>query len=407
MKLASHLVAFVVCSLLVACPVLDDDDDVDIPGLDDDDDDAVEAPWAGCRSEPGDPDADRVVLVALPYDEDGGQTDQWAAMTLASDATMTDDGARLTAGRASFGDVAFTPDGAVAVAANDDGSLSWFAVDEGGAVTVVEAGLSGDFYASRVVMEPTGEAVWVIDGNWINNGGGLYRVPIDCSDGSPGEAELFVESKLAADLLFDAARDDRALVVALDVPGCGVGDEAALLPFPEMDGALVGADAFGDDEASFSDATMTADGRFALIGDWSAWSGIPNRVGVVELTDDGLVSSTVLPDVYDPAALVASPFDDAVLAVSGYGDAVFVISYDAGAGEFAFVGEPTYVGQSPQLPGSAALVARGALEGLVLVAENQGVRGVRFDGAGGVVDLGLLVEGNGMPAITGALGVQP
>ena len=387
--------------VVVACPAPADDDSVDIPPLDDDD------AWVGCRSELRDADADRVVLVALPYDAGGGQAGGWAAMTLGADGALTDDGVRRSAGRATSGDVVFTPDGAVAVAANDDGSLSWFAVDEAGGVSVVDPGVTGAWYASRVVMEPSGEAVIVVDGNWVNNGGGLYRVPIDCDDGAPGDAELLVTSKLAADLLFEVGRDDRALLVALDVPGAEPGDDAALVPWPQPDVAQDGADAFGDDEASFSDATLTADGRFALIGDWSAFSGIPNRVAVVELTDDGLGAAQVLPDVFDPVSLLASPDDDAVLVVSGYGDAVFVIGYDPASGAFTYEGEPGYAGASPQLPGAAALIDRGELRGLVLIAENQGVRGMRFDGAGGVQDLGLLVEGSGSAAITGALGVQP
>lgn len=383
---------------LSACPVTGDDD-VDVPALDDDDD----APWQGCRAEPPPADRDRVVLVSHPFAPGGGT--EWAVLSLSVAGELEDTGQRLEAGNAPWGEVVFTPDGAIALAANDNGTISVFSVEDG-EVSVVEAGISG-FYASRVVVEPGGEVAWVVDGNWANNGGGLYRVPIDCDAPLLGTPERVVESKLAADLLLDPARDDRGMLVALEVEGTATGDDAALLPWPPGDAPGTGADAFGDDEAWVADATLTQDGRFALLGDNSAFSGIPNRVAVIELAEGGLLPGPVLPDVYDPVALVASPFNDAVLVVSGYGDAIFAIAYDAGLGTFEDLGEPDYEGASPQLPGAASVVSRGALAGLILVAENQGVRGMRFDGQGGVLDLGLLVEGDGNVAITGALGVAP
>ena len=42
-----------------------------------------------------------------------------------------------------------------------------------------------------------------------------------------------------------------------------------------------------------------------------------------------------------------------------------------------------------------------------IIAENLGVRQVRFLPAGGVVDDGLFVYGAGLASIVGAIGVQP
>lgn len=61
----------------------------------------------------------------------------------------------------------------------------------------------------------------------------------------------------------------------------------------------------------------------------------------------------------------------------------------------------------PQLPSAAVQVERWALAGLVLVAEVSGIRRVRFDGVGGVEDLGRFEFGSGLDNIVGALGVQP
>ena len=392
-------------TLLLACPVpRDDDDTVDIPPLDDDDaaddDDDV---WPGCRSTPPPADHDRVVLVAHPFATDQAE---WGVLNLGADGQLTDTGQLLSAGRSPYGDVVFTPDGAIAFGVNDDGTLSVFEVSPEGEVAVADPAFGG-FYASRVVVEPGGEVAWVVDGNWANNGGGIYRFSIDCDEAVLGAPQRIVEGKLPADLLLDPARDDRGLLVAREVPGTQVGDDVALLAWPDPSDALDGAAAFGDEEAWFSDAALTADGRYALIGDNSGLPAIPNRVAIVELTDEGVSPHATLPDVYDPMALVASPLNDAVLVVSGYGDAVFVVTYDPLTGEFVFDGEPAYTGAPPQLPGTASVVTRGELEGLILVAENQGVRGMRFVGGGEVQDLGLLFSGGGNSAISGALGIQP
>ena len=83
--------------------------------------------------------------------------------------------------------MAFTPDGSLGFAAQEDGSLGILAIDEANGLSVVEAAFSGDFYASRVVPDPTGEILWIVDPNWVDNGGGIYRAEIDCETGSLSE----------------------------------------------------------------------------------------------------------------------------------------------------------------------------------------------------------------------------
>jgi hypothetical protein len=70
-------------------------------------------------------------------------------------------------------------------------------------------------------------------------------------------------------------------------------------------------------------------------------------------------------------------------------------------------GEITYVGKEPQLPANGVLVDRGALRGRVYVAENEGVRQVRFEQDGRVTDLGLFSPGSGLENLVGAIGVTP
>lgn len=355
----------------------------------------------GCRATPAPADADRLVVVSLPYSASGGSSDAWAALTLTAAGDLRDDGVRFELGRAVFGEVAFTPDGTVGVAPLEDGSLGAFLVEDG-VPTVLHAGFGeGGFYASRVVADPSGEAMWVVDGNWAENGGGLYRVPVSCEDGTLGRGERVLEAKLPADLLWLAT--DRAVVVGRDVPGMEAGDDAGLLAWGDAPALLDGEDVFGDDEAIVADAALAGGGAHLLVSDYSAFSGIENRVAVAAVEGDALRAVQVV-DVYDPVAIAPSPYGDYVLVSSGYGDAVVGMTYDAEAE--APLGTPREV-LSVELPAALAVVARGTLAGRVLVAENQGVRMAQVGPAGELEDLGRTEVGSGMDAIPGALGVQP
>ena len=394
--------------LLLGCPS-DDDDSAGIPGDDDTvgDDDTSEPLWEGCRATPQAADRDRLAVVSFPYGEGAEQATTWAAMTLTAEGEVVDDGIRFDMGRATGGEVVFTPDGEVGLAVQEDGSVGVFRV-AGGEVQVVHASLTGAFYASKVVMEPSGERAWVVDGNWAENGGGLYELTIDCEDGSVTEGTRVLESKLAADLLLHPRRTDRAVLAADEVPGTDAGADAALLDYGATPTVLGGADAFGDDEQWIAGAAFTLDGEHVLLGDNNAFSPLPNRIAVLGVWDDAIEPVQVLSDIEDPIAIVPSPFDDAALVLSGYGDALFSLTYDSIAAEpFGFEGDLNYDGARPALPTAASMVTRGPLTGRVLVTENQGVRAVQFEGDGSVTDLGMQIEGDGYTWIAGAIGIQP
>jgi len=358
-----------------------------------------------CNRTPRAADRDRAIVVSLPYDAAGSQASTYGVLTLATDGTITDTGQRFELGRSNVGEIAFTPDGDVGLVAQDDGTLGVFRLPDGGAPVVVDAGFQGSFYADRVIMDPGGDLAYVVDPDWRNNGGGIYRVAIGC-DGTLTDLGLWLPSKSAAGLLLDG---DRMVVPASDIATStpGVGDTLHLLDDTADPPAYVGgADAFGDDQAIVSGSALTPDGAYALIGDSSQFSGIDNRVAVVAVGATGLTPVQVLTPVSDPLAIIPSPAGDTLLVVSGFGDAVFVVDRGTGAQPFSVRGEPTYVGTSPQLPSGAVMVERGSLTGLVLIAENQGVRRMQL-ATGGVTDLGLTTLGSGYLAITGAIGVQP
>ncbi len=361
----------------------------------------------GCRATPQPADRDRLVMVGYPYAASGAQAQSWGVFTLSADGGIQDSGSRVEMGRGYGGHVAFTPDGSIGMVAHDDGSLGVFEAQGADQVRVIHGSLEGAFYASAVISDPSGEWAWIVDGNWVENGGGLYRAPIDCDSGEIGPAERVLEAKLPAWLGFMHGRLDRALLVGREAGGAGGGEDAFLLEPGEAPVVLGGADAFGDDEAIFAGAALSFDDATLLIGDNSFFSGLPNRVAVAAVSAAGLEPLQVLEDIDDPVDIVASPYGDMAVVLSGYSNALFVLDYQAGAAQpYSLAGELDYHGGAPQLPTAAAMVSRGPLKGLVLLTENQGVRRVRFS-QGELTDLGLSEFGSGLDFIPGAIGLQP
>jgi hypothetical protein len=360
----------------------------------------------GCgRVTPAGDHARRLVF-ARPYDTKGGKASRWEVLDLGVDGGLARPGVTFEMGRGVYGEVAFTPDGQVALAAQEDGTLGVVRFADDGTPTVVHAAFQGSFYAEKVVVLPGGDRAIVVDPNWRNNGGGLYAIAIGC-DGTITDLGLLAPSKLAAGMAL--LPGGKALLAAADVLASKAGDSAHLLDLSGAAPALLGgADAFGDEEAIVASVAVTHDGKFGLVGDNSEFSGIPNRVAVVGIGAGALSSAQVLTPVGDPVAIVTSPFDDAALVVSGYDNAFYRLAYDpTKAAPFTFEGELDYVGKAPELPSAAALVATGSLEGSVYVAELAGIRRARFAGGGVVEDLGKFDLGDGMDQITGSMGVSP
>jgi len=304
----------------------------------------------------------------------------------------------------------FTPDGSLGFVAQEDGSLGILAIDESNALSVIEAAFSGNFYASRVVPDPTGEILWIVDPNWVDNGGGIYRSEIDCETGALSEPIRVMESQNAADLLLLPGANEEtrpALVVGRNLPDTEAGTEVGWVDLLAPGSVQASTSACGDDEAIFSDATLVGEG-YALIGDYSSFSPVPNRVAVVEIGEISLDAVQVLPDLLDPVALVASPWNDQVLVLSGYGDALIrILPTGDAATPFEDAGEPSYSSASPQLPTAAVQVERGPLQGRVLITENSGIRQVQLGEGASFEDMELVEIGNSYEGIAGAIGVAP
>ena len=356
----------------------------------------VDAP--GCVRTPGPADGVRRVVVAHPFDANGGKANTWEVLDLSTSGELSRPGRMFSMGRASVGEVAFTPDGRIGIAPqNEDGSLGIFKLDDAGVPTVLHANYKGSFYAHRVVIAPSG-AIYVLDQQWRNNGGGIYEIAIDCDDVVSDKGKV-VESKLPGALAFTEAG---WVVAAHDIATSAMGTDVHVLS-----GAAVAAsaDAFADDMQIVGGSTLARDGSAFFVGDISQYGTSPRRIAVTPITGAQLGTPYLIQNVEDPITLIASPFADKVLVVSGVGDAMYQLTKTGSM--WALSGELTYQGGRPQLPSGAVMIERGALKGLVLVGELSGVRRVEMFANGNLVDRGLFSLGSGIVNSPGAIGVTP
>jgi hypothetical protein len=210
--------------------------------------------------------------------------------------------------------------------------------------------------------------LWVIDGNWVENGGGVYEVGVDCATGALTLVGLIVESKLGEHLLGDVLIADAA-AQPITLPGGALGEATAL--FGHEDAIVGGADRRGDT---------------IYVGDNSAFSSAPNRVAVAEVNDT--ITPVGLFDVYDPYAIVA--VEGGAIVSSGFGDELIAVS-----------AEGVLDVMPSELPGAITL----GPDELALVAEVSGVRLVRLEG-GALVELGFY-DTPEIEDMIGSLGVQP
>ncbi|MBI3179487.1 MAG: hypothetical protein HYZ27_07475, partial [Deltaproteobacteria bacterium] len=273
----------------------------------------------------------RHLVVARPYSEpNGAYTNRWEVLPLAADGTLGKVVASFEMGRAHAGHVIFRPDGALGVAPGADGTLGVFALAADGQVTVLASALDPGAYVSDVVFD--GDRLLLVDGNWPENGGGIYAASLGC-DGAIGPAERLYPTKLATHLVVqtgpERVRGNQHLVAAKQAVDTTLGTLHLVAEEDSGWTRLAGAALFPDDFAILSALAVTRDGRFALVGDNQAFDPADNRIGFALLAANNLTPSGIVTPLEDPYDLVASPYDDAVLVVSGLADAVRILDYDA------------------------------------------------------------------------------
>lgn len=359
----------------------------------------VDGPGTTCVRDPAPADRVRYVVVSHPYTSDNMRSNDWEVLELSEAGELSRPGRHFTMGRAFMGEVAFTRDGKIGLVAQEDGSVGIFALDDAGVPTVLHESFKGSFHAARVVVTPD-DRIFVIDTEWREVGGGIYELSIDC-DNVVTDLGLVAAAKLPAAL--HVTDSGHWIVAAADIGDSPMGADVHVVA-PNGPSVIASSDAFADDMQIVGGATLTRDGSAFLVGDTSMFGDEPNRVAVVPVEGTQLGDPYVISNVEDPLALLASPFTDHAIVVSGFGNSVFTLAKTGNT--WALTGEVSYVGAPPQLPGGAVMIEQGALHGLVLISELDGVRRVEMTAAGTIVDRGLYSLGGGANS-PGAIGVTP
>lgn len=363
---------------------------------------AMDAP-PGCTRTPKPEGAPRKVVVSHPFDTAGKKSGAMEVLDLASDGTLTRGGKTFALTKAVFEPIVFTPDGELGFVGEDDGTIGVFRFDAAGAVSVVHAAFKGKFYANKLVVDPSGQRLYVIDGNTEENGGGIHVVDIGC-DGTLTEKGKLVPAKTWS--VFQFLSDSRAIVAGGPGLGSPATVDAHLLNWKAAPSLAASTAPFGDRDAIPSWMDVMPDKKLALIADNGIIKG--SRVAVVGITDTTLVPLQIF-TLDNPAAVIASPFNNAALVLNSDGKDGYTLLKLTGPATAPFVntGKLVYSFGRPELPSVAATILRGPLKGRVLVAENVAVRSLQFTTDGGVTDLAKLSYGMGLDNIVGSIGVQP
>jgi hypothetical protein len=353
-------------------------------------------------------DGPRHVVISRPYDTNGDAATKFEVLSLSATGVLARGATPVTFDmhRTNFGTIAFTPDGKIGLVAQEDGSLGVFALAADGTPSVVTASFgSATFYADRVIVDPSGDFAYILDGNTRANGGGIYAIRIGC-DGTPTSLGLIAAGSTPGGLILDG---DRALVAAGSLLDSATGADAELLHWMGTDLPTVtaGADAFGDDDAIVGGAALTSDKHTFLIGDKNSFSTTGNRVAVVTVGDTTLTPANILTMIADPESIQTSPFGNVAIVTTADGDAIHVLDDGGTNHAWQIRGLLAYTSGNPMQPGDTTAITRGALNGHVFVSELSSIRQVVFHDDGSVVDTGSLQFGDGLDQILGAIGVQP
>lgn len=358
---------------------------------------------SACPRLPRAADRPRKVVVSHPFTEEGKGV-AFEVLDLSATGTLSRSGATFEMGTALDRPIRYTPDGAIGLVAQDDGSLGVFRFDDGGKPVVVHANFRMGFYAQDVLVAADGTRAFVLDSDTAANGGGVYEVSIAC-DGSLALRGLAFSGDNPQAMAFLDGAPDRAVLAAKSALGSPMGDDAHLIDLSGAPARVGSGTAFADGMAIASSVAATPDGKYALITDNGLGAG--SRMAVMALPSLKAVQQLVMPN---PAEALVSPFGNAALVMSSDGkDGLRLYKYDAASpsAPFSLVGEVAYKNGKPQLPSAASMIARGMLAGRVLVAEVLSVRQLQFGPGGALDDVGLLPFGAGATSIVGTVGVQP
>ncbi len=356
----------------------------------------------GCVRAPKPADRARFVVVGhVNSGPTGTKSKDWEVLDLAADGALSRPGRKFQMGAARDERIAFTPDGEIGVAAQDDGTLGIFRLDEAGQPTVIDAAYKGGFgYASAVTLSPDGATAYVTNENWPDSGGGLYAFSIGC-DGTPKDLGKLVSTKNAWGGVAVLSASD-AVLFSRETIGAPSGHQIIRLGLTPPAKVTASVDLFGDDAAIIVARAQSPDGRLVLFVDNSAFDGT-ERLGVVDTSGGGLAKAQVLDGFPEAASVAVSPAGDAAIVAMWGSDSYAVLKLQPGAAPPVTVDKKV---KGIQVPGALTTIDRGALAGRVLIGEVRGLYQLHFE-AGGVKDLGVFSLGAGVENLVTAIGVTP
>lgn len=360
-----------------------------------------------CTFTPTPADGTRRVVVSHPFPGDGGSRDNlWELFTLDATGALTANGVFFRMGRSSDGSspIVFTADGRYGFAAQEDGTIGVFRLD-GPAVTVLNARFTGTFSAGKLVMQPSGNRLWVLDFNTENNGGGVYTLGIACDGTLFNEQYAMPGNNAAAATLLRTA--GQLAVAARSLPGTPMMQDVHLVN-AATSAVLTSTTGFPDRDAIAPTLTASRDERFLAMPDNGF--GVGSRVAFFERTGTTLTARQVVTtNVTNPIAVHFSPFTDSALVVNTDGaDHFRRATWNAAGTSFSVSAPLTYVHGRPQLPSAPVMIDRGTLEGRLLIAELDAVRQLQFERDGGITDVSSTPAGlTGNAQILGTIGVTP
>lgn len=367
---------------------------------------ASDAP-TDCTRAPRADDRTRYVVISHPYDADGNRSGSYEVLALSSAGELTRFSPPRTfeMARTTFGIIEFTPDAELGFVATEDGKLAAFRLDDSGMPTVLTPGMAGSFHASRVVVAPDGQHLWIVDKNTKENGGGIYGVAIGC-DGTLTDRGNVIPADFPGAFV-RVPGSTRAIIAARSIYDSSPAGEDVHQVVLDGDppGRLGGGDVFGMEDAIVGGAAVTHDGAWFLAGDTSPVQ--ENRLAIARVGDAAVTPERTIMPFSDPQGIVTSPFGHVAIATSTLdADKIFVLDRQGPMATWRIRGEVAYQG-NPQLPADMVAVDRGTLRGRVLVSEVSRVRQLAFASSGEVTDEGSLVFGDGLHEIVGAIGVTP
>ena len=133
-------------------------------------------------------------------------------------------------------------------------------------------------YIQSILIHPSGEYLYAIDPNWPENGGGIYRINIDCQTGDLDVPSLLYASKNAAAIeIFE----EGIIVAAREIENV-----IGYVYYINPNGEITGFDPFdGDEDVILTDLAIDRASRIYL-SENAEFSGVPNRVAIMSWNND-------------------------------------------------------------------------------------------------------------------------